>query len=78
MDSDELKTYYCERIKKNVFAEGMDDLTRRIIVQCKYDNNKQGNSCIYFDYMCFIGFPPKRCLVKLTVQRDIKKEKKLI
>jgi hypothetical protein len=74
---DDMKTYYCRRIEKDVVAERIESLTGDVIVQCRYDNDKQGSSCTYFNDMFFIDVPlRKRCLVKLAMQREIKKEKR--
>ena len=67
---DEMKTYYCERIKSYVHGEKMEDIAGRIIVHCKF----------YADYMhannrntCFLDTSNhKRCLVKLAVQKEAK------
>jgi len=76
---DEMKTYYCRRINRHILSERMEDLTERIIVHCKYDDDNQKNSCIYSDYSRFAAFAhmnKKRCLVKLAIQRDILKQRK--
>lgn len=61
---DDMPTKYCKRIKKDVYAESMDDLTRRVFLICKYYNSGP----------CILN-PDKtqKCLVKLAVQREEKK-----
>lgn len=72
---DDMKTYYCRRIGKQVIAERMHDLTGRIFVQCKYDDDSKKNSCLYSDSSFYWdNVSPKRCLVRLAVQREEKKK----
>jgi len=73
---DDLKTYYCRRIRSQVVAEKMDYLTGRVVVQCKYDNDKQRNSCLYFSSSYPDNLYPRRCLVKLAMTREEKRKKR--
>ena len=74
---DDMKTYYCRRMGKEVVAERVESLVGNVIVQCKYDEDKPGNSCIYLKCLGLVGLVSRRCLVKLAMQREIKKENKL-
>jgi len=66
---DDMKTYYCERIKKDVAAESMEDLTGRAFVVCKYyADGLSGNS----RFPCIKNSTNRKCLVKLTVQKETK------
>ncbi|MCX6746513.1 MAG: hypothetical protein NTU63_00055 [Candidatus Pacearchaeota archaeon] len=66
-------TYYCRRIKSQVVADKIEDLTGRIFVQCKYDENNKKNSCLYFNSSYPDNLYPRRCLVKLTIQKETRK-----
>ncbi len=65
---EEINTYYCRRIKSEVYGEKMEDISRRIIVHCKfytdYTNANNKLTCL-LDML-----NKKKCLVKLAVQRE--------
>ena len=58
----DIPTYYCRRIKKEVYADTMED-SGRIFIVCKYYDS---SSCI------LNPTKTRNCLVKLTVQREEK------
>ena len=69
---EEIPTKYCRRIKSNVFAEKSEDMTERIYVQCKYYDSWQGD-CIFPTHF-LVDYSRKKCLVKLTVERERKNQ----
>jgi len=66
---DEIKIYYCRRIKKEVVAESMNDFTGRVFVVCKYYNDSIPEN---IRFPCIKDSKNKKCLVKLIVQKEIK------
>jgi hypothetical protein len=58
---DEIKTYYCKKVKRQIAAERIDE-SGLIMVCCKYYNSNPIKK-----YSCDIK---GRCLVKLAVQRE--------
>jgi len=66
---DDMRTYYCQRIKKNVAAESMNDLTGRVFAVCKYYTEGISGSS---RFPCIKDSTNRKCLVKLAVQKEIK------
>ncbi len=68
MTTEDTPPYYCRRIKSNVMAEPIDDVTGRIVVGCQHYTGTNKYPCIK-DSPRF-----KKCLVKLAVQRETKEK----
>lgn len=65
---EEINTYYCRRIKSEVYGEKMEDISGRIIVHCKFytDYTNANNK-----HTCLLDMSNHRkCLVKLAVRRE--------
>jgi hypothetical protein len=66
---EEIKTYYCRRIRSEVCGEKMEDISQRIIVHCKFYNYMNENSKL----PCLLDtLNHKKCLVKLAIRKEAK------
>jgi hypothetical protein len=74
--AEEIPSYYCIRIKSQVMAESMNNISSRIAVGCQYYTNWDGRTN---KYPCNRDYPKfRKCLVRLAVQKETKEKSKLI